>query len=68
MIALAKTVEARDLYTERHLFRVAEGAVARGHAMGLPPERIEVVRLGGLLHDLGKIGVPDRDPAEAGRS
>ncbi len=60
MIALAKTVEARDLYTERHLFRVAEGAVRVATLMGLPHERIEVVRLGGLLHDLGKIGVPDR--------
>jgi putative two-component system response regulator len=60
MIALAKTVEARDLYTERHLFRVAEGAVRVATLMGLPRERVEVVRLGGLLHDLGKIGVPDR--------
>ena len=60
MIALAKTVEARDLYTDRHLFRVAEGAVRVAALMGLPYERIEVIRLGGLLHDLGKIGVPDR--------
>ena len=60
MIALAKTVEARDLYTERHLFRVAEGAVRVAALMGLPHEIVEVIRLGGLLHDLGKIGVPDR--------
>ena len=60
MVALAKTVEARDLYTERHLFRVAEGAVRVATLLGLPHERVEVVRLGGLLHDLGKIGVPDR--------
>ena len=60
MIALAKTVEARDLYTERHLFRVAERAARVAVLMGVARETVEVVRLGGLLHDLGKIGVPDR--------
>ena len=60
MIALAKTVEARDLYTERHLFRVAERAARLAVLMGVARETVEVVRLGGLLHDLGKIGVPDR--------
>jgi len=59
MIALAKTVEARDLYTERHLFRVAERAVRVAMALGLNLHQLETVRLGGLLHDLGKIAVPD---------
>jgi putative two-component system response regulator len=59
MIALAKTVEARDMYTERHLYRVAERAVRVAHVMGLSGLQLETVRLGGLLHDLGKIGVPD---------
>jgi putative two-component system response regulator len=60
MIALAKTVEARDLYTERHLYRVAERAVRVATRLGLGANVIETVRLGGLLHDLGKIAVPDR--------
>jgi putative two-component system response regulator len=60
MVALAKTVEARDLYTERHLHRVAERAVGVARALGVTVDRTETVRLGGLLHDLGKIAVPDR--------
>jgi putative two-component system response regulator len=59
MVALARTVEARDMYTERHLFRVAERAVRTARALGLDGPRIERIRLGGLLHDLGKIAVPD---------
>ena len=60
MIALARTVEARDLYTERHLYRVANRAVSVATRLGVVGPAIESVRLGGLLHDLGKIGVPDR--------
>ena len=59
MIALARTVEARDLYTERHLFRVADRAVRVANLLGLSGTVLESVRLGGLLHDLGKIAVPD---------
>jgi putative two-component system response regulator len=59
MIALARTVEARDLYTERHLFRVAERAVRVAQALHVTVHQLETVRLGGLLHDLGKIAVPD---------
>jgi putative two-component system response regulator len=59
MIALARTVEARDLYTERHLHRVANRAVSVAERLGVIGSTIESVRLGGLLHDLGKIGVPD---------
>jgi putative two-component system response regulator len=60
MVALARTVEARDFYTERHLFRVARRAVGVGTVLDLSAEALETVRLGGLLHDLGKIAVPDR--------
>jgi putative two-component system response regulator len=60
LVALARTVEARDLYTERHLLRVAERAVTVAQALGVSPTALEAVRLGGLLHDLGKIAVPDR--------
>src|SRR5437762_4153674 len=59
MISLARTVEARDQYTERHLYRVAERAVRVAELLNFAAHEIETVRLGGLLHDLGKIAVPD---------
>ncbi len=59
LIALARTVEARDHYTEQHLFRVAERAVNMASSLGLTGTALEAVRLGGLLHDLGKIAIPD---------
>jgi putative two-component system response regulator len=58
-VALARTVEARDHYTELHLRRVADRAVAVARRMGMSEREIEGVRMGGLLHDLGKIAVPD---------
>ncbi len=60
MVALARTVEARDSYTERHLQRVATRAVGVAGRIGLDSQQLETVRLGALLHDLGKIAVPDR--------
>lgn len=59
MVALARTVEARDNYTEQHLRRVADRSVEIGRRMGVSEAELEAVRLGGLLHDLGKIAVPD---------
>jgi putative two-component system response regulator len=65
--ALAKTVEARDLYTEQHLRRVADRAVEVALRLGVEEHEAETVRLGGLLHDLGKIAVPDRILLKPGR-
>jgi putative two-component system response regulator len=59
LVALSRTVEARDHYTEMHLHRVADRAVSMARAMGMTERDIESVRLGGLYHDLGKIAVPD---------
>ena len=59
LISMAWYVEARDPYTGGHLWRVAEYARKLASAAGWAPEDVARVRLGGFLHDIGKIGVPD---------
>jgi putative two-component system response regulator len=56
---LALTIEARDPYTLGHCDRLSRYAVALGEALGLDHEMRRALRLGGYLHDLGKIAVPD---------
>jgi putative nucleotidyltransferase with HDIG domain len=57
---LTAAVESRDAYTEGHMQRVAIHSVRIAKALGLSDEEVETVRLAALLHDVGKIGVPDR--------
>jgi putative nucleotidyltransferase with HDIG domain len=57
--ALAAALDARDPYTAGHSERVATFAVAIGEELRLDAETKETLRLGALLHDIGKIGVPD---------
>jgi diguanylate cyclase (GGDEF)-like protein len=57
--ALARAVDAKDGYTHSHSQRVARYAAELGRALGLPEERLEMVRTAGVLHDVGKIGIPD---------
>jgi len=57
--ALATALDARDPYTAGHSERVSVLSVAIGRVLELPQHEIEVLRLGALLHDIGKIGVPD---------
>ncbi len=59
LFSLASAVEAKDAYTDGHVKRVSSLAVSLGRAMGLPPGDIEALRFGGILHDIGKIGIPD---------
>jgi putative two-component system response regulator len=56
---LALTIEARDTYTAGHCDRLARYAVAVGDALGVDAPMMRSLRLGGYLHDLGKIAVPD---------
>lgn len=56
---LRYTVEAKDSYTRGHSDRVSEISVLLGKHLGLSEKDLENLRLGGLFHDIGKIGVPD---------
>lgn len=58
VMAMARAIELRDPYTDGHQKRVALLAAAVAEEMGLPPERVDGVRLGALIHDVGKIQVP----------
>ena len=57
--ALAEAVDKRDPYTARHSQRVKEIAVDIGRVMRVNDAELEALEWGGLLHDVGKIGVPD---------
>ena len=57
---LSLTIEARDPYTAGHCERLARYAVDLGQALGVGEAMLKALGLGGFLHDLGKIAVPDR--------
>jgi diguanylate cyclase (GGDEF)-like protein len=57
--ALAMAVDAKDSYTRSHCGIVSELAARTGAELGLDPARVAQLRLAGLLHDVGKIGIPD---------
>jgi diguanylate cyclase (GGDEF)-like protein len=57
--ALAATVDAKDSYTYGHSRKVSEYSVAVSEKMNLPQERVDTIRAASLLHDIGKVGVPD---------
>jgi putative nucleotidyltransferase with HDIG domain len=64
---LAKSLEARDVYTRGHSQRVCEVSMMIGERMGLNSEALEELRVGTILHDIGKIGVPDSILNKPGR-
>ena len=59
IFSLAAAVEAKDAYTERHTSRVAESARHLGLRLGLAEDDLDALYRGGIIHDIGKIGVPD---------
>jgi diguanylate cyclase (GGDEF)-like protein/putative nucleotidyltransferase with HDIG domain len=59
IFALAATVDAKDHYTYGHSRKVSQYAVAMAQSLNLPAEKITAIRTAGLLHDIGKISVPD---------
>jgi len=60
IVSLALTIEARDAYTEGHCRRLSEYSTRVGRALGLPDDDLEALTRGGFLHDVGKVGIPDR--------
>jgi hypothetical protein len=64
--ALSRSMEAKDLYTGGHTERVAAVAVGIARRLGFRDEELEAIEIGALLHDIGKIGIPEhvlRKPA-----
>ena len=59
IFSLANAVEAKDVFTERHTQRVGEAARLLGLRLGLPEATLDTLYRGGMIHDIGKIGVSD---------
>jgi putative two-component system response regulator len=59
ILSLALTIETRDAYTEGHCRRLSEYAVALGRQLALSEADLDALRSGGILHDIGKVGIPD---------
>jgi putative two-component system response regulator len=59
LFALAQSIEARDPYTAGHCERLSEMSARLGERLGLPEEQITALRRAGIVHDIGKVVVPD---------
>ncbi len=58
LISLANMVEAKDAYTDGHIKRVASLSQDLGRCLGLSIHQLEALKLGGILHDIGKLSIP----------
>jgi HD domain-containing protein/MASE9 protein len=58
--ALSRSMEAKDIYTGGHVERVAEISVALAKRLGYSGADLDAIEIGALLHDIGKIGIPER--------
>ncbi|HEX5324798.1 MAG TPA: HD domain-containing phosphohydrolase, partial [Capsulimonadaceae bacterium] len=65
--SLAMAIDAKDQHTHEHILRVQQYALAIAEEMNLSPEDIDAVRTGALLHDIGKLGVPEYVLLKPGR-
>ena len=59
LMALARSIEAKDPYTEGHCARLSEYSLLLGHELHLPPDDLRALSIAGSVHDIGKVGVPD---------
>ena len=60
LAALCQAVETKDYYTRGHSERVSRGSVMIAKEIGMRPDRVEAIRYAGMLHDVGKLGVPTK--------
>jgi len=65
--SLANSLEARDEYTQGHSERVMQVACMIAESLGVPAESLDSLRNASLLHDIGKIGIPDAILKKAGK-
>jgi len=66
-LALANAVDAKDPYTRGHSERVLNYSEQLARAMNLPPQDVESVKMAAVLHDIGKIAIPDKILHKPGR-
>jgi putative two-component system response regulator len=59
LFSLAHSIEARDPYTRGHCERLAEMSARLGSRLGIPEEHIKALRRAGIVHDIGKVVIPD---------
>lgn len=59
LLTLARSIDLRDPYVMEHSKNVARYAVLTATELGLSPDRIDYIRKAGLLHDIGKLGIPE---------
>ena len=67
LFALARMVEAKDGNTGDHCSRLSHNGVVLGQALGLGADELMALRRGGVLHDIGKLGIPDSILLKPGR-
>ena len=60
LAALCQAVETKDYYTRGHSERVSRGSVMIAQEIGMRADRVEAIRYAGMLHDVGKLGVPTK--------
>ncbi len=66
-LGLAQAVEEKDPYTKGHIERVARYAVMLAQKLGYSKQKIEILRFAGLLHDIGKIAIPEEILTKSGK-
>ena len=67
LFSLARSIEAKDPYTHGHCERLAECSISLGKRLGLPEEQLVALRRAGVVHDIGKVAVPDAILLKPGR-
>ena len=60
IISLANIIEAKDAYTDGHTRRVSAISLALGKEIDLKPNELEILEISGMIHDVGKVGVPEQ--------